>query len=180
MSINVQHREQLNKLLNHYSLPMRAAELGTAEGRFAKQMYDWGLDFLYLVDLFEKVPFIDGCASFEQQWHDKNYESVLKLFGSDKKVSILKGMSHKMSEQVQNESLGLVYVDSDHSYMGCKAEIQYWWDKIVPGGIMAFHDYANLDYGVNRAVIEFVKGEHNVNRIEEDGQTENIGAWIRK
>jgi hypothetical protein len=177
----IKKRADLYKLLDEYNLPKTVAEIGVAEGRFSQEIYNnWGVDRLYLVDLWETMPFVDGCASFSQEWHDKNYENVIKHFSEKKEVTILKGFSHKMASFIGNETLGLVYIDSDHSYNGAKSDIQYWWPKLVNGGIMAFHDYGDYNYGVNRAVIEFVKGEVNVNRIEEDGKTENIGAWIRK
>lgn len=178
--MEIKKRGELIKLIEYFSLPRTAAELGVAEGRFSKEMFNWGLASLYLVDIWETMPFIDGCASFDQTWHTKNFEEVYEWAKAKENVFILKGLSHKQSEYITDSSLGLVYVDSDHSYNGTKAEIKYWWPKLVPGGIMAFHDYANPDYGVKRAVIEHVKGEQNVNVIIEDGNSDNIGCWIRK
>jgi len=48
-----------------------------------------------------------------------------------------------------------VFVDADHSYEGVKADIEAWRPLIVPGGILAGHDYDSNDFpGVVRAVIE--------------------------
>jgi hypothetical protein len=181
--MQIKNRGELIKLIEYFSLPKVAVEVGVAEGRFSRQLFDSGFDILYLVDLWEEIPFIDGCASFSNEWHDENYRTVLDIMKdgiAQEKVVALKGFSHKMAPFVSDNSCGLVYIDADHSYQGTKSDIKVWWSKLAPGGIMAFHDYANPDYGVNRAVIEFVQGEHNVNRIEEDGRIENIGAWIRK
>lgn len=176
----IQRRGELHKLFDEYSLPRTVVECGCAEGRFSQEIYNWGVDKLYLVDLWETMPFIEGCASFDQEWHNNNFVEILKFFGTKKNVTILKGFSHKMANEVEDESMGMVYLDAGHDYHSVKSDIASWWPKIIPGGIMSFHDYANYDYGVNRAVIEFVKGEQFVNRIEEDGKIENIGAWIRK
>jgi hypothetical protein len=162
-------------------LPKVAVEVGVAEGRFSKELLDSGFDFLYLVDIWEQMPFIDGCASFGEDWHDANYRQVRNLFENDNRVCILKGFSHKMASFVSDDSLGLVYIDGDHTYNGCKSDIKVWMPKLKQGGIMAFHDYNDFpNYGVKRAVIEFMKGENEINIIEEDGKQENIGAWIRK
>lgn len=178
--MKIKHRHELIKLIEHFGLPRTVAEVGVAEGRFAEQMHNWGLDELYLIDIWERMPFIDGCASFEDKWHKDNYEEVQKRFEGKLNVVILKGFSHKMSSYIDNESLGLVYIDGDHSYNGCKSDIETWLPKLVPGGIMAFHDYGNnIAYGVQRAVIEKFS-EAGTNIIEEDGKLENIGAWIRK
>lgn len=178
--MQIQHRGELIKLIEHYGLPKKAVEVGVAEGRFSKELLDSGFEFLYLVDIWEQIPFIDGCASFEDEWHTNNYLQVVRQFGDNVRVSILKGFSHKMASYVDDESLGLVYIDSDHTYQGCKSDLKIWWPKLCSGGVMALHDYGNADYGVKRAVIEFMKGEENINIIQEDGKPENIGAWIRK
>lgn len=175
----IQHRGELVKLLDYFNLPYKVAEIGVAEGRFSLEIFNWGVSELYLVDLWETMPFIEGCGSFDQEWHDKNYKNVCKLFENEKNVSILKGFSHKMAELIPDGSLGLVYLDGDHSYNGTKADLKYWWPKLCDGGILACHDY-NETYGVKRAVIEFVGGEGKVTEIPENGDPENVGCWVRK
>ena len=55
----------------------------------------------------------------------------------------------------------LAFIDADHSYVGCWGDIQAYWPKIKPGGILAGHDYAynrnDCTFGpmVKRAVDEF-------------------------
>ena len=178
--MKIQHRVQLIDLLNEYELPKRVVECGVAEGRFSEEVYNKGVEHLYLVDIWESVPFIDGCASFSEEWHCGNYNRVVSLFKDKPNVTILKGFSHKVASEVKDNSLGLVYIDGDHSYKGVMSDIHTWMPKLVSGGIMAFHDYANEDYGVKRAVVEYVRKENKVNIIQEDGKTENIGAWIKK
>ena len=177
--MKIKRRVELLDLLSSIGLPKTVVEVGVAEGRFSFELYNKGVDRLYLVDLWETMPFIDGCASFDQGWHDDNYNSVLRTFNGKNNVSILKGFSHKVAVKIPDRSIGLVYIDSDHSYNGVKSDIKVWLPKLVDGGIMAFHDYKNPAYGVSRAVIEY-KGEALVNIIEEDGKIENIGAWIQK
>lgn len=46
----------------------------------------------------------------------------------------------------------MVFIDGDHSYMGCRRDILAWWPKVVVGGILCGHD---AGYGpVNRAVAD--------------------------
>lgn len=178
--MKINSRSQLVELMKHLGLPLVAVEVGVAEGNFSTELISMGIEKLYLVDIWETVPFIDGCASFEQEWHNENYKKVVELFGDNPKVEILKGFSHKMAANVKDGSLGLAYIDGDHTYQGAKADIKTWWPKLVLGGIMAFHDYSNPDYGVKRAVIEHMKNEAAVNIIVEDGDVANIGAWVQK
>ena len=180
--INISSRSQLNELLEYYNLPKIVVEVGVAEGRYSQEMLAWNLEKLYLVDIWEEVPFITGCASFPKKWHDDNYESVKKVQEqSNGVIEILKGFSHDKSKEVPDESCGLIYIDGDHTYEGCKTDIKYWLPKLVQGGVMAFHDYANPTYGVGRAVNEYCSvNEIEVIRILENNHIENIGAYFIK
>ena len=40
------------------------------------------------------------------------------------------------------DSIHLLFVDGDHRYSGVRADITNWIPKVVPGGLVAFHDYA--------------------------------------
>lgn len=56
-------------------------------------------------------------------------------------------------------SLDFVFIDADHSYKGCRADIEAWHPKVRKGGWLCGHDYRNVDYpcfGVEQAVDEFV------------------------
>ena len=39
----------------------------------------------------------------------------------------------------------MVFVDGEHSYEGCKADIEAWLPVITPGGIIAVHDFLKGD-----------------------------------
>lgn len=52
-----------------------------------------------------------------------------------------------------------VFLDADHSYAGCKADIEAWASKVKPGGLLCGHDYENEafpKFGVKRAVDEYI------------------------
>jgi predicted O-methyltransferase YrrM len=53
-----------------------------------------------------------------------------------------------------DQSLDFVFIDSDHSYEGIKADLQAWYPKMRKGGHIAGHDYVSDDR-VKRAVDEF-------------------------
>lgn len=178
--MKINSRIHLVELMKHFNLPLIAAEIGVAEGRLSKNLLDWGIEKLYLIDIWEKVPFIKGCAAFEQEWHNNNFKQVIeKIKGHEGKVVLLKGFSYKMAEQIPDNSLGLAYIDGDHTYEGSRADIDSFYPKLVQGGIMAFHDAANPSYGIRDAMYDFTKGV-GINMLEEDGNIANIGAWIQK
>lgn len=54
------------------------------------------------------------------------------------------------------QSLDMVFIDGDHSYEGCRVDIETWWPKIRIGGWFGGHDYMHERFpGVTRAVDEF-------------------------
>jgi len=51
---------------------------------------------------------------------------------------------------IPDESLDFVFIDGDHTYDGCRRDIEVWLPKIKPAGWITGHDY--LWPGVNEAV----------------------------
>lgn len=178
--MEINSRVQIVDLMKHFGLPLIAAEVGVAEGRLSIELLNWGIERLYLIDIWESVPFIVGMGSQEQKIHDDNYNGMLeRIKGNEEKVIVLKGFSYKMADFIPDNSLGMCYIDGDHTYQGARADIDSYWPKLVNGGIMAFHDAANPTYGIRDAMHDFTKGV-GINMLQEDGNIANIGAWIQK
>ena len=53
-----------------------------------------------------------------------------------------------------NMWVSMVFVDGDHSYEGCKADIEAWLPHIRTGGIIAFHDYQKSKWPDVRRVVD--------------------------
>lgn len=51
----------------------------------------------------------------------------------------------------------VLFVDGDHSYEGCKADIDNWYPQMAENGVMLFHDADETSPGVVKAIKEFVK-----------------------
>lgn len=146
-------RSDLKQIID-FSLP--TVEIGVAEGLFSRDILSWGSPKHYMVDAWLSVPNATGDIASDQSWHDRNLDNVQILtspFGE--KALILKGFSGEMSDWVENNSVGFIYVDGGHAYHVVKSDIEKWYPKLVKGGIMAFHDFLNPGYGVNKAVKEF-------------------------
>jgi uncharacterized Rossmann fold enzyme len=63
------------------------------------------------------------------------------------------------AKHILDKYLDFVFIDADHSYEGCRADIETWAPKLKRGGLLCGHDYNNHyypEFGVNRAVDEFV------------------------
>ena len=71
--------------------------------------------------------------------------------------SIVRKRSLDAAKDIPDGSLDFVFIDADHSYHGCVADIAAWKPKLKPGGLLSGHDYDNPDFekfGVKRAVDE--------------------------
>ena len=55
-------------------------------------------------------------------------------------------------------TIDLIFIDGDHSYEACKADIAAWSPFARRGGVMAFHDFGSRAEGVTRAIFEEIRG----------------------
>jgi hypothetical protein len=79
------------------------------------------------------------------------------------RARVLAMPSNEAVHFVPDASLDFVFIDADHSYEGCKRDVEMWARKVKPGGLLSGHDYGNTDFedfGVTRAVDEYVAA-HN-------------------
>lgn len=54
-------------------------------------------------------------------------------------------------------TIDLLFIDGDHSYEACRADIAAWAPFAKPGGVMAFHDFGSRAEGVTRAIFEAIR-----------------------
>ncbi len=105
------------------------------------------------------------------------YRESLRLYGGRRLADVLEdNMAPIFSDQsnrhnplwIHYESKGVdivwafdervcdfVFIDGDHSYEGCLADLRAWWPKVKVGGRIAGHDHTHDFPGVIRAVSEF-------------------------
>lgn len=102
----------------------------------------------------------DWHAGLPQAAQDEFYGKAVKRIGFARdRAKIFRMRSAQASTAVPDGSCDFVFIDADHSYDGCKADIEAWLPKVKPGGWICGHDYQNHDFerfGVTRAVDEFV------------------------
>lgn len=53
--------------------------------------------------------------------------------------------------------VNVIFIDGDHTYEGCKADIDNWHPQMAKKGVMLFHDADESSPGVVQAIEEFVK-----------------------
>jgi hypothetical protein len=145
--------------------PVRGAEIGVfCGGMSAALLQRPDLDLL-MVDSWEG----DGKAYLSESgdWHAKlsrdEQNSFMKIASravdfAGCRATIRRVRSRTQARSIGIERLDFVFIDADHSYQGCKADIVAWAPRIKPGGLLCGHDYDNPDFpefGVKRAVDEY-------------------------
>ncbi len=104
---------------------------------------------------------MDADAYFKQTGGKGNafdaFRSNLQRAGVDKLIHIKKMKSSDAAADFLNETADLIFLDGDHSFGGCYTDLNAWYSKLKPNGILIGHDYANCFEGIPKAVKKFVK-----------------------
>lgn len=129
---------------------------------------------LYTIDVQdESSPF--GCLEAERQVFERAGYSRL----SNTRWFQIKGDSVQVGRGWPFGPVDMVFVDGDHSYEGCRGDIEAWLPHIKPGGLLAIHDYNKQMLpadpqgphpkpwpGVNQAVNELMaEGQHRLHEL---------------
>lgn len=174
--MSVQHYPDRNAMVKEL-VPIGGviAELGVFQGEFAKVLYDTlKPSKMYLVDTWNGRLIsgdVDGNNVVAVDAHVA-YEKTKTAFQLEREVMVVRKTTTEFLHNLEDNSLNLVYIDADHSYEGVKQDLYNSWSKVQAGGWIMGHDYEinsnkcrnNYDFGVKRAVDEFVK--HYGLRIE--------------
>jgi hypothetical protein len=160
------NRGEIPHILNARGLAGAGAEIGVKLGQFSEYLLDhWAGRLLYSVDPwreFGREEYHDD-DNVGQQQQDRNYEiTVARLARFGARSKILRMTSEEAARQIADESLDFVYLDARHDYASVKEDIEFWYPKVKPGGVLAGHDYlegmiGDTIFGVKPAVDQFVR-----------------------
>jgi hypothetical protein len=158
-----------NDILDTLPKGLVIAELGVFKGEFSQIIFDKCIPKeLVLIDLWEGKNIMSGDVDGNniQKFNGTTlHTSVIDKFSQNKNVIIHRGYTTKVLEQYPDNHFDLIYIDADHSYTGCKSDLEISYLKVKNGGYIMGHDYEqnfekskNLyNFGVNQAVNEFCK-----------------------
>lgn len=168
--MNITHRDQIGTLLNELELTNAGVEVGVHHRIFSEIILEqWKGNKLYLVDIWE----------YNQK--GKNGTAIMNSVKSrlsekfPNRFEMIRGFSIKASARFENKSLDFVYIDACHTYAHVVADINAWYPKIKPGGILCGHDYCppthsgTTKFGIIRAVDEFLQDhlEYNLHLTDQ-------------
>lgn len=147
------------------------AEIGVAIGQMSENLLKNPKLKLLMIDSWEekdKQPehyrnsgdWHATCTYDEQTAHMNTAIKVTEFAGDRRQV--IRKPSVEAAKDVKDGSLDFVFIDADHSYEGCRADIEAWKEKVRKGGYLCGHDYGHTSdapwaVGPKRAVDEAVK-----------------------
>ena len=168
--LQVSSRDELPRLLNDLKLFGKGVEIGVQSGFYSRQiLLESKLETLYSVDPWIHFPseeYVD-IANISQEEQNGLYLQTIKLLMRFKTRSVCMRLTSEDAANVfQKDFFDFVYIDANHSYEGCKRDINLWWSKLRSGGVFAGHDYVPdglygignkpTEFGVMAAVNEFM------------------------
>lgn len=127
-------------------------EIGVKRGENIKKVLQACPNFhFYAVDCWDpKLQYINW-AKGAQSVNEKFFNKLNRTYPD--RITKLKGYSAEMSKMIGDNSVDLIFVDGDHSFEGCTADIELWYPKLKLGGFIAGHDYGHERFpGVKQAV----------------------------
>lgn len=166
----IQFLESFAKECKIKNLDGNVAELGVFQGEFAKKINEFFPNkTLYLFDTFEgfderdlKSETNDVKENGIGHLNDTSIEIVMNKMLYPKNVIIKKGWFPESAVGLDNERFCFVNLDPD-LYEPILAGLQFFYPKMVKGGVILIHDYFFEGYpGVRQAVNEFCE-KYNLN-----------------
>jgi hypothetical protein len=185
---HVPDRDEIPVVLNRRGLTGEGAEIGVKLGRFSDLLLrSWEGKKLISIDPWQEAEpdeYVDH-ANVEQDQHEQFYRRTRELLAKHgSRSEIWRTTSVEAAQRVPDRSLDFVYIDARHDYDSVLEDLEAWFPKLRPGGIMAGHDYADGVFrqgvfGVKSAVDQFF-GARGIAVHATDGRVpvEMFATWL--
>lgn len=166
IDLSATHINNVQVLVNRMELlrlmPTHAvcAEIGVNRGEFSENILN--------ITSPSKLHLIDAWGD-EKRYHDGLKLEVENKFARQIQQGLVEvniGFSHEVLKTFPDAYFDWVYLDTDHTYLQTKIELDILLHKMKPNGIIAGHDYimgnwkGNVRYGVVESVHEFCVQNH--------------------
>ena len=153
------HRMCLADICNALNFK-EAVEIGTHHAIFADQFMSRFRGSIYLVDPWAEKhadfpTFYPAVSDVSVSREDDmlTAKTIMEKYGD--RVHFMRTTSDEAASYRMDETADFVYIDGLHDYGNISRDIELWYPKVKPGGIIAGHDYHPDLPDVIRAVDEF-------------------------
>lgn len=149
---------------NAAQLPGNAAEVGVYQGgsaRILTEVFSDAGKTVKLFDTFEGMPRVDAGLDLHKEgdFNDTSVEKVEKQLEGLANFQIFKGLFPETGKPVESENFCMAHVDVD-IYKSAKDCCEFFYPKLVSGGVMVFDDYGEPTCpGARKAVDEFFENK---------------------
>ena len=140
----------------------KIAEVGVWKGEFAHVLAGTSPAQLVLIDPWEGVV-MSGDRDGNNVRHANLEEEYQMIVDWEPPYLVRRGKSGDVLATFPDDYFDAVYIDGDHSYEGCRADLELAYKKVKPGGWIMGHDYGQnflrtnnrYNFGVKDAVDTF-------------------------
>lgn len=149
---DIQGRIELPLICNRRGLTGIAVEIGTMIGIYASDfLVRWQGKQFYTIDDYRGDPERSGDRKVQK------LEAIERLAFFGRKCQMINSDSVAAAADFADGTVDFIHIDGDHSYEGCKRDMEAWWPKMKPGALFTGHDYCGHFDGLIAAVHEFAK-----------------------
>lgn len=142
------HGEQILNLLDVHR-PKVCVELGTWKGcsaiAVARLVRQWD-GVVHCVDVWEQENVMGDFVPVTVGECLRNLDAA----GVTEHVRLIVARTTEAATRWEGP-IDYLYVDADHSYDGCVADLEAWWPHLRVGGLLAGDDYGDARQGVTQA-----------------------------
>lgn len=126
--------------------PERVAEIGVWKGEFSKEILRSCASIVayYMIDPWATLPDWNKPFNVDSEAFDEVYAEAMTnvAFASDK-LTVLRGRTKEVIEQIPDESLDFAYIDGDHTLRGIAIDLIKILPKIRVGGLIGGDDFTS-------------------------------------
>ena len=139
------HRNEFGEFLTSKNLINKGVEVGSFKGEFARTILEKWQGTLYMVDAWYELEDYNDMSNIGLN-QDAYLEAMRSINEFRDRAYMLRCLSKQAVDLFPDESLDFVYIDANHEYSYVVEDIKLWYPKVKKGGIVAGHDYLDIDW----------------------------------
>lgn len=165
---NRRHRIVWKPFMDKYGIKS-VCEIGVFESQNFRRLLEGNPDIAVGIDTWiEDGNVARNDSGFDQERLDRQCDFFMSLMREHPSVRLYRELSSEAHKHFPDEYFDLIYIDADHTYEGCYADLNAWFPKVKKGRFFTGDDFTDnyktssgVKFGVKSAVDRFCK-ENNL------------------